>query len=347
MSTVTVHVGFVPLLDAALLVAAARRGFAEEEGMNLVLRREAAWSAVRDKLSAGLLDAAHYLAPATVASRLGVGTLATPLVAPAALNLNGNAVVVSPALHAAIMDALDGQATDPAATARAFGHVITRRRQAGEPRPVLAHVFPFSTHHYQLRAWLAGGGLDPEEDVQLTVVPPPAMARSLERGIVDGICVGSHWGEVAVRAGTGVALHRGIDFGRALPEKVLALRADRDRADPDIAERLVRALVRSSGWCGDPANASELASLMAAPDILDADPDMVADLLAGAPRDGRPRDPEFLRLSPDVLKPKQEHVDWILERMVEAGQVWLSSECRSQAHAAYRPDRFARAMRLD
>lgn len=347
MSTVTVHAGFLPLLDAALLVAAARRGFAEDEGVDLVLSRETAWAAVRDKLAAGLLDAAHYLAPAVVASRLGIGTLAAPLVAPVALNLNGNALAVSPGLHAGILAELDGEATDPAATARALGRVIARRRLAGEPKPVLAHVFPFSTHHYQLRAWLAGGGLDPEEDVKLTVVPPPAMARSLEAGIVNVICVGSHWCEVAVRRGAGVALHRGTDFGRALPEKVLAVRADRDREDPAVTERLVRALVRSSQWCSDPANRPALSLLMAAPDVLDADPAVVADLLAGAPHDGRPPDSDFLRLTPDVLEPKPEHVDWILERMVEAGQVWLSSECRERAHAAYRPDRFARAMRRD
>ena len=347
MSTTTVRIGFLPLVDAALLVVAARRGFAEHEGLNLLLSRETAWAAVRDKLAAGLLDAAHYLAPAAVASRLGLGTLATPLVVPAALNLNGNALAVSRSLHEGIMSALDGDACDPAATARALKHVVERRRRDGQAPLVLAHVFPFSTHHYQLRMWLAAGGIDPQTDVQLTVVPPPAMASSLGRGVVDAICVGSYWSEVAVRAGAGMPLHRGIDFGRALPEKVLALRADRDREKPEIAERLVRALMRSATWSAEEANRPALATIMADRDILDADPDVVADLLAGSPRDGRAPDPDVLCLSPDVLEPRPAHVDWILDRMTDAGQIWPTSECRGQAHAAYRPDRFVRAMRRD
>ncbi len=90
-----VTVGFVPLLDAALLVAAREEGFAAAEGLDLRLAREGSWAAVRDKLNAGLFDAAHMLAPAAIASTLGVGHLKVPLKALCGLNLDGNAITVS------------------------------------------------------------------------------------------------------------------------------------------------------------------------------------------------------------------------------------------------------------
>jgi NitT/TauT family transport system ATP-binding protein len=50
-------------------------------------------------------------------------------------------------------------------------------------------TFPFSTHNYQLRFWMAEGGLDPDRDVRLIVLPPPYMVENLAKGQVDGFCV--------------------------------------------------------------------------------------------------------------------------------------------------------------
>ena len=345
--TTTLRIGFIPLLDAALLIAAARRGFAEDEGLDLVLSRESAWAAIRDKMSVGLIDAAHCLAPAAVASNLGLGALAVPLTVPAALCLNGSTITLSHSLHEAVLARLDGAAHDPAATARALARVIDDRRSAGAPPLVFAHVFPYSTHHYLLRVWLASGGLDPDRDVVLTVVPPPVMARSLERRDLDGCCVGAPWGEIAVRTAGGVTLHRGTDFGTSIPEKVLALRSSTDEEAPHTTERIVRALLRSAAWCSDPANREALAELLASPDLLAVDAGMLSALLAGALRDERAPDSSFLRLSPDIVEPVPSHADWIVDRMVEAGQVADSPATREGARRVYRPDRFAGAMRRD
>lgn len=345
--TTTIRIGFIPLLDAALLIAAARRGFAEDEGLDIVLSRETAWAAIRDKLSVGLIDAAHYLAPAAVASNLGLGALAVPLAAPAALCLNGSTITLSQSLHEAVLARLDGSREDPAATARALARVIGERRPAGAPPLVFAHVFPFSTHHYLLRLWLASGGIDPDSDVTLTVVPPSVMTRSLARRDVDGFCAGAPWGEIAARTAGGVTLHRGTDFGRGIPEKVLALRASTDRDAPQTTEKLVRALLRSAAWCSDPGNREALAGLLASPDLLDLDATLLSALLAGAPRDERAPDSDFLRLTPDIVEPVPSHADWIVDRMIEAGQIADGPATREVARGIYRPDRFARAMRRD
>src|SRR5215471_874741 len=110
-------IGFIPLVDAAALIVAVDKGFAKAEGLNVTLTREVSWSNVRDKLNIGRFDAAHLLAPVAIASSLGLGHVKLPIAAPFNLGLNGNAITVSPSLHAAIIGEIDGDARDPQATA--------------------------------------------------------------------------------------------------------------------------------------------------------------------------------------------------------------------------------------
>jgi len=165
------------------------------------------WSNVRDKLNIGLFDAAHLLAPVAIASSLGLGHVKVPIAAPFNLGLNGNAITVSPALHSAIMAEIDGDRFDPMATALALSRVVAARRKSGAEPLTFGMTFPFSTHNYQLRFWMAAGGVDPDDDVRLVVLPPPYMVESLANKYVDGFCVGAPWNSVAVDLGIGFILH--------------------------------------------------------------------------------------------------------------------------------------------
>ena len=189
--TTPVHIGFIPLVDAAALIVAVDKGFTAAEGLDVTLVREVSWSNVRDKLNIGLFDAAHLLAPVAIASSLGIGHVKVPIAAPFNLGLNGNAITVSPALHAAIMAEIDGDPFDPMATALALSRVVATRRKSGAEPLTFGMTFPFSTHNYQLRFWMAAGGVDPDEDVRLVVLPPPYMVDSIASGQIDGFCVGA------------------------------------------------------------------------------------------------------------------------------------------------------------
>ncbi len=103
------RIGFIPLADAAALIVAVDGGFALAEGLEIELVREVSWSNVRDKLNIGLFDAAHLLAPVAIASTLGLGHVRVPIVAPFNLGLNGNAITVSPELHARLAEVAEGQ----------------------------------------------------------------------------------------------------------------------------------------------------------------------------------------------------------------------------------------------
>src|SRR5262249_5972971 len=200
MSTL-LHIGFIPLVDAAALIVAVDKGFAAAEGLDVTLAREVSWSNVRDKLNIGLFDAAHLLAPVAIASSLGIAHVKVPILAPFNLGLNGNAITVSQALYAAITGELEGDPFDPLATAQALARVVAGGWKGGHEPLTFAMTFPFSTHNYQLRFWMAAGGVDPDEDVRLVVLPPPYMVDSLVSGHVDGFCVGAPWNSVAVDHG--------------------------------------------------------------------------------------------------------------------------------------------------
>jgi ABC-type nitrate/sulfonate/bicarbonate transport system substrate-binding protein len=80
--TSQLHVGFIPLVDAAALIVAVDKGFTAAEGLDVTLVREVSWSNIRDKLNIGMFDAAHLLAPVAIASSLGIGHVKVPIAAP-------------------------------------------------------------------------------------------------------------------------------------------------------------------------------------------------------------------------------------------------------------------------
>src|SRR4051812_10950614 len=260
------RIGFIPLADAAALIVAVDKGFTKAEGLNVELVREVSWSNVRDKLNIGLFEAAHLLAPVAIASSLGLGHVKVPIVASFNLGINGNAITVSPALHAALMSELDGDPTDPMATAQALRRVVVARARAGADPLTFGMTFPFSTHNYQLRFWMAAGGVDPDEDVRLVVLPPPYMVDSLANGHVDAFCVGAPWNSVAVDLGIGHILHFVSDILLRAAEKVLAVRQSWSEKNADVLAALIRAASHAAEYIEDPGNRAETAHVLARPD---------------------------------------------------------------------------------
>jgi NitT/TauT family transport system ATP-binding protein len=339
--TTPVRIGFIPLVDAAALIVAVDKGFAAAEGLDVTLVREVSWSNVRDKLNIGLFDAAHLLAPVAIASSLGIGHVKVPIVAPFNLGLNGNAITVSPALHAAIVEHIEGDPSDPMATAMALARVVARRRKEGAEPLTFGMTFPFSTHNYQLRFWMAAGGIDPDDDVRLVVLPPPYMVDSLTNGHVDGFCVGAPWNSVAVDLGIGHILHFVSDILAHAAEKVLAIRQVWADKNPQVLAALLRACLRAAEFIEE--NREEASRLLAQPERIGVSADVIQRTL-----DGR------LKISPDgtlresnryllvgregAARPDPVQAAWLYSQMVRWGQTAWSPEALKTAMAVFRPD---------
>ncbi|MBL8570896.1 MAG: ABC transporter substrate-binding protein [Phreatobacter sp.] len=337
----TITAGFIPLTDAAPLIVAHEKGFAAEAGIALGLVREVSWANIRDKLSVGLFDAAHMIAPLALASAAGIGHVKVPMIAPVTLALNGNAITASTAFAREIGAVTD----DPAAALPLMRAAIARRREAGLNPPTFGVTFPFSTHNYILRAFLAAGGIDPDEDVQLVVIPPPLMVGSLERGLIDGFCVGSPWNSVAVDRGIGHIVAPGSALFRAIPEKVLAIGGALADGDPGAAQALTAAVVKGAAWCADPANAIALAELLADPRYLDVPAPLILRTIEGrlvlAPG-GPSRDvPDFIRFDvPGAIRPDAARMTWLYVQMLRWRQARRDPGMAGRIDALLRPGMF-------
>jgi ABC-type nitrate/sulfonate/bicarbonate transport system substrate-binding protein len=349
MSERRLRIGFIPLVDAASLLVAVDKGFAAEEGLEIELVREVSWSNVRDKLNLGLFDAAHLLAPVAIASSLGIGHIKLPIVAPIGLNLNGNAITTSPSLYREIAAVLEGDPADPLATAKALRRVVLKRRAAGSEPVTFGMTFPYSTHNYQLRYWMAAGGIDPDEDVRLVVLPPPYMVESLASGQVDGFCVGAPWNALAVAEGVGRILHFGPDILRRAAEKVLAVRARWADEQPQALAALIRAHHKAALFIEDEANRGEVAALLARPDRVGTEPAIIASILAGrlTTLQGGPTrtsDEYLLFAREGADRPDASQAVWLYAQMVRWGQTRAGSAALAAAQAVFRPDLYDAAI---
>ncbi|MHB8271013.1 CmpA/NrtA family ABC transporter substrate-binding protein [Bradyrhizobium sp.] len=345
-------IGFIPLVDAAALIVAVDKGFAAAEGLDVTLVREISWSNVRDKLNIGLFDAAHLLAPVAIASSLGLGHVKVPIVAPFNLGLNGNAITVSPGLHAAIMREISGDPFDPMATALALSRVVATRRKSGAEPLTFGMTFPFSTHNYQLRFWMAAGGVDPDEDVRLVVLPPPYMVDSLANGHVDAFCVGAPWNSVAVDLGVGHILHFVSDILVRAAEKVLAVRHSWSERNPDVVAALIRAHVRAVEYIEDPRHRAEAAHILARPERIGVDADVILRTLDGRLKispDGTMRESSrYLLVGREgAARPDPVQAAWLYAQMVRWGQASISPEALDVAMAVFRPDLYDAALGLE
>ncbi len=345
-----VHAGFIPLLDCAPLVIARERGFDRQAGFALHLHHEVSWANIRDKLDVGVFDCAHMLAPMPLAATLGLGRAAEAVIAPMSLSLNGNAITVSRVLYEE-MRAADEAAvhTGGMDAANAIAAVVRSRNSAGRQPLTLGMVYPFSCHNYDLRFWLAAAGVDPDNDVNLIVVPPPLLAESLKAGRVDGFCVGQPWNSVAVEQGHGVIVATKNELWPSSPEKVLGVREAWATENAGLLSDVMCALTAAGQWLDVPENRREAASILAQPHYVGVPEDILLRPLTGHLRRGGA---ETVIVDTDAVVfhrhaanfPWRSHALWIITQMIRWGQVREPFDIRALATRVYRPDLYRAAL---
>jgi two-component system, oxyanion-binding sensor len=323
--------GFLPLLDAAILIVAKEMGFAEALGIDLRLVRETSWANMRDRVSVGQFDVAHMLAPLPIAQNLGLSPLSVPMVAPFALGLGGNAITVSNAVWSALDD-VDSIEADAKRAGEAVSGLVKQRKAQDQPLLSFAVVHNFSAHAYELRYWLAASGVDPQRDVSITIVPPGLMPDALASGAIDGYCVGEPWNSVAVALGVGKILTTKASIWRSSPEKVLGLTRRWAEQNVDELDALLLALHHSAKWCDASENREALGTLLALPEYLGVDIELPQK--------------KFLQFCDGAANfPWQSHALWFYAQMVRWDQVSLSDANRQTACDTYRPDLYRRALK--
>ncbi len=359
--------GFIKLTDMAPLAVAYEKGFFEDEGLYVTLEAQANWKVLLDRVIDGELDGAHMLAGQPLGATIGIGTKAEVITA-FSMDLNGNAITVSndtwEQMKPFLSKESDGKIVHPI-KADALKPVVQQYRDQGKPFN-MGMVFPVSTHNYELRYWLAAGGINPgyyapqsgdnsgqlKADVLLSVTPPPQMPATMEAGTIKGYCVGEPWNQQAVFKGIGVPVVTDYEIWKNNPEKVFGVSKVWAEKYPNTHIRVVKALIRAAHWLDENnnANRSEAVAMLSKSQYVGADKEVIANSMTGTfeyEKGDKREVPDFnVFFRHNATYPYYSDAIWYLTQMRRWGQI---ADAKSDdwymdiAKEVYRPDIYQQA----
>ncbi len=360
--------GFIKLTDMAPLAVAYEQGFFDDEGLFVTLEAQANWKVLLDGVIDGTLDGAHMLAGQPLAATIGYGTEAH-IITPFSMDLNGNGITLSNDVWEMIKPDLptdaDGKIIHPISASH-LKPVIESYQAKGKPFN-MGMVFPVSTHNYELRYWLAAGGINPgyyspenvtgqiNAEAFLSVTPPPQMPATLEAGTIDGYCVGEPWNQQAVFKGIGVPVITDYELWKNNPEKVFGITAEFAEENPNTTLAVVKALIRAAQWLdeNDNANREAAVEILSRPDYVGADPEVIAASMTGTfeyEKGDKREVPDFnVFFRYNATYPFYSDAIWYLTQMRRWGQI---PEAKSDswydevAKSVYKPEIYLEAAKL-
>lgn len=359
--------GFIKLTDMAPIAIAYENGYFEDEGLYVTIEAQANWKVLLNGVIDGTLDGAHMLAGQPIAATMGYGTKAN-IITPFSMDLNGNAITVSNSIWEQMKPNIpkmtDGRPVHPI-KADSLVPVIEKLNDEGKPFK-MGMVFPVSTHNYELRYWLAAGGIHPgyyaphkgdssgQIDAQalLSVTPPPQMPSTMEAGTIHGYCVGEPWNQQAVFKNIGVPVVTDYEIWKNNPEKVFGITEEFAEKYPNTTIRLTRALIRAAKWLDDNSNANRPAAvkILSQSNYVGADYEVIANSMTGTfeyEKGDKRAVPDFnVFFRYNATYPYYSDAIWYLTQMRRWGQI--SDDKSDQwykdlAAKVYRPDIYEKA----
>ncbi len=363
----SLKLGFIKLTDMAPLAVAVEKGYFEDEGLNVQVEAQANWKVLLDRVINGELDGAHMLAGQPLGATIGFGTKADIITA-FSMDLNGNAITVSNDIWNQMkphVPMANGKPVHPI-KADALKPVVEKYKNDGKPFN-MGMVFPVSTHNYELRYWLAAGGIKPgfyappqdtngqiAADALLSVTPPPQMPATLEAGTISGYCVGEPWNQQAVFKGLGVPVITDYEIWKNNPEKVFGVSKEWADKNPNTHKAVVKALIRAAMWldADNNKNRKEAVEMLSQKHYVGADYEVIANSMTGTfeyeKGDKRPM-PDFNTFfRNNATYPYYSDAIWYLTQMRRWGQIneykpdnWYLET----AQKVYRPDIYMAAVK--
>lgn len=312
-------IGFIPITCATPIIMAEPMGFYEKHGLNAKVRRASGWAMVRDWAITKEVDAAHMLSPMPLSITLGAGSPKVPFYMPAVENINGQAITLANK-HKGVKEAKD---------MKGFRFCVP---------------FEYSMHNYLLRYYLAEGGLHPDKDVQIRVVPPPEMVANLKAGNVDGYLAPDPFNQRAVYENAGFLFKLSKELWEGHPCCAFAISQEFANTNPNTFLALFKSIVDATAYASQAKNRKEIASAIAPRNYLNQPVTVLEQVLTGKYADGKGgigNDPERIDFDP---MPWHSMAVWILTQMkrwkhVEtefdykaiAEEVYLATKCNELA----------------
>ncbi len=344
----SLKLGFIPLTDCAPLVVAKERGYFEAEGLDVSLSRETSWAAIRDKVGLGLLDGAQMLSSMPLASRLGISGPQLDFVSALVLDLNGNAITLNDALYSAIYDIDPRVESNPLIAAQTLKALIDQGRRGSRPKLRFGIVYPCSTQSFELRYWLAAGGIHPDQDIELVVIPPPKMVEAMREGNIQGFCVGEPWNTLAVQQQLGHVVATKYELWNNSPEKVFAVTEQWAKDYPNTHQAALRALLKACAWLDQSQHRQQAARLISQAAYIALPEETVALSLTGhclkhwdKPAENLDDFHVFHRYSANF--PWLSHPEWVIAQMYRWGQLVEAINIEQLIKQVFKPNIYRQA----
>ena len=289
-------IGFIPITCATPIIMAEPMGFYKKHGLNAKVRRASGWSMVRDWGINKEVDAAHMLSPMPLSITLGADSKQVPYLMPAIENINGQAITLA-----------------------------NKHKEVKGPQDMKGFKFcvPFdySMHNYLLRYYLAEGGLDPDKDVSIRVVPPPEMVANLKAGNVDGYLAPDPFNQRAVYEKCGFLFKLTKELWQGHPCCAFAISQEFATTNPNTYKALFKSIVDATYFSSDPKNRKDIAKAIAPKNYLNQPRIVLEQVLTGTYLDGM----GGIKKAPDRIDfdpmPWQSMAKWIMSQMVRWGQI--------------------------
>lgn len=331
------NVGFAATIDCAILIAAQELGLFRKHGLSVRLTREVGWATIREKLLHEELDAAAAHASMLFSIYCGLGVVRRSCLTGMLLGFNGSAITLSNELW-------DLGVRDAAS----LGRVI---RENPSNRPfTFGVVLELSSQNYNLRKWLRSGGIDPDRDVRVAVVPSAIVYECYRAGHLDGYCVAEPWNSAAALSGNGWVAATTSEIEPQHPEKVLLVLQEFAEKREEEHLRMIAALIEAGRYCDVPENRPELARMLAQPAYFDVNRELLTNALVGPYQTGHGdrRVDDFVIY--DTLKagvPTRAKGKWVFDLVRTLGGEQSSKVLRSEMIAkVFREDIFQQAAAL-
>jgi nitrate/nitrite transport system substrate-binding protein len=336
--TTTVRFGIIALTDCAPIVMAHELGYFKKFGIDSVVSKEASWAVIRDKINIGENQATHMLIGMPLASTIGLaGSPVKPMIIPWLLNRNGQAITLNNKLkHGGVKTATD------------LKPLVDKAKASGNPM-TFAMTFPPGTHAMWMRYWLASGGINPDRDVSLIVIPPAQMVANMKVDKMDGFCVGEPWNLRAIQDGIGFTAITTQQMWKDHPEKVCAFTEEFAVRNPKTVRAVLKALHLSSEYLDNLENRAKSAEIIGRPTYINAPPDTIRDRLLGKYDygDGRKeQDPNYMIFSSRGCNyPDRIFAKWFLTQFRRWGLVKGAPDYAGIVNRVMRPDIYLEAMK--
>lgn len=308
-------VGFIPITCATPIIMAEPMGFYKKHGLKASVRRASGWAMVRDWAITKEVDAAHMLSPMPLSISLGAGSPKVPFLMPAVENINGQAITLANK-HKGVKGPQD---------MKGFRFCVP---------------FEYSMHNYLLRYYLAEGGIHPDKDVQIRVVPPPEMVANLKAGNVDGYLAPDPFNQRAVYEKCGFIFKLSKEIWDGHPCCAFAASKEFATTYPNTFMALFKSIVEATHYASNPDNRDEIAKAIAPKNYLNQPEIVLKQVLTGRYADGLGKiqnDPKRIDFDPYpwhsmaiwilTQMKRWKHVDKDFDYTKVAEEVYMAADC--------------------